>query len=81
MTLSTLPRTSRRVTISQRKVANAGAAYSDQFLGLDVLYRTWDGDLLVGRIESVDITGVVLRFDDGKWTRTSGLDLTVLDAR
>lgn len=75
MSTTTTPRT-RRVTISQRKLANVGADYEREFVGLRVVVETDDGPR-VGEIESVCVTGVVVRFPDGRWCRRS-LDLQVV---
>lgn len=75
MSTTSIPRT-RRVTISQRKVANVGADYEREFVDLQVVVETDDGPR-VGTIESVCVTGVVVRFPDGRWCRRS-LDLQVV---
>lgn len=69
--------TTRRVTISSTKAANAGPAYTDQFLGLPVAVQTYEGDTLLGTVEDVRTDGVVVRFPDGRWMRR-GYDLAVV---
>lgn len=76
MTSTSAPRT-RRVTVSARKVAEAGADYWQQFLGLQVVYTAFDGEQLVGVVEGFANGYPVIWFADGRWAR-GDLDLRVV---
>lgn len=69
----------RTVTISKRKAANAGSAYTDQFLGLTAVEPTWDGDAFVGTVTSVDasLACAIITAPDGRWMRSASNYLRV----
>lgn len=67
----------RRVTISGSKLAQAGSAYSSQFLGLTVVHTTWDGEQMVGTLDRFQHGYPVAVFADGRWARMD-LDLAVV---
>lgn len=69
----------RTVTISKTKAANAGSAYTDQFLGLTVAEATWEGDLFVGTVTRVDasLACAIITAEDGRWMRTASNYLRV----
>jgi hypothetical protein len=60
----------RKVRISTRKIAEQGSAYSDQFIGLRVMHKTFSEGTLVGTVEGFGPGGyATVRFDDGRWAR------------
>lgn len=72
----------RWTRISQRKTAFMGAAYTDQWVGLQVVHTTTPccalhpAERLVGVIERFDGFYPIIRFADGKWARgTDALEL------
>lgn len=69
----------RTVTISKRKAANAGSAYTDQFLGLTAVEPTWEGDAFVGTVTAVDATlgCAIITAPDGRWMRSASNYLRV----
>lgn len=72
----------RTVTISQRKAANAGRRYTDQFLGLTVVEATFDGHAFVGTVTAVDALGyATVTAPDGRWMRASSHNLRTPVAR
>lgn len=78
--------TTRRVTLSDRKIAENGSRYTDHFVGLTVVWTGFDGDAHVGVVESFvnPLTGAVgypiIRFPDGRWAR-GYRELSVVDPR
>ena len=64
----------RQTTVSQRKVAEMGKAYTDTWLGTQVVFTTWEGDRRVGTITRWADLYPVATFTDGTWAR---LDLTL----
>lgn len=68
----------RTVTISERKAANAGRAYTDTFLGLTVVEATYDGHAFTGKVTAVDSLGYATVTDDsGRWIRAASRNLRV----
>lgn len=69
----------RTVTISKTKAANAGARYTEQFLGLTVVEPTWDGTPFTGTVTSVDasLACAIITAEDGRWMRTGSNYLRV----
>lgn len=64
--------TTRRATISQRKVASeSGADYCASWIGLKAVYMTWEADRLIGTITHWSRDGMYpcVTFDDGTWAR------------
>jgi hypothetical protein len=78
--------TRRTFTLSQRKIAYVGHAYTSQFIGVRAVFTDWEGTQHVGTIERFgwDVrdttTGTgfpILRTDDGRLARLD-LRITVL---
>jgi hypothetical protein len=67
----------RRITISSRKVAYQGSRYTDQFLGLTAVEKTWEGENFVGTVTGFDGEYAILTAPDGRWMRTASRDLHV----
>jgi hypothetical protein len=61
-------------TVSQRKVAQVGKAYTDTWLGTQVVFTSYEGDRTVGTITRWDDLYPVATFPNGSWAR---LDLSV----
>jgi hypothetical protein len=66
----------RTVTIDQDRAGDLGGRdYLGTFVGLRAVYTTWEGERLVGTVES--LTGEqgqpwglpIIRFADGRWAR------------
>jgi hypothetical protein len=68
----------RQTTISQRKVAQMGKAYTDTWIGTQVVFTSYDGDRTVGTITRWDDLYPVATFADGTWARL-GLDVEVVN--
>jgi hypothetical protein len=68
----------RQTTISRRKVAQMGKAYTDTWLGTQVVFTSYEGDRTVGTITRWDDLYPVATFTDGSWARL-GLDVEVVD--
>lgn len=66
--------------ISERKIAYGVTDYIDGWLGAAVIFRTYEGEALVGHIERFDGTRPVLTFADGGWAFGSVNDVEVVDA-
>lgn len=65
----------RTTTISARKVAQVGPEYTRTWVGLPVVFTTYEGDRLVGVLEWADYAHYpIVRFPDGRWAR---LDYTI----
>ena len=74
--------TTRKTTISQRKVASEnGAAYCATWIGLKAIYTTWEGERLVGTITHWSADGMFpcVTFDDGTWGRLNH-DLEIVES-
>lgn len=74
-----------RVTLDQDRIAEHGVGTLDDLLGVEVLFRTWVGTVLVGTVESFAALGQpygypIIRFADGKWARGEATYLDVVDA-
>ena len=67
-----------RTTISRAKVAQVGKAYTDTWLGTQVVFTSYEGDRTVGTITRWDDLYPVATFADGTWARLS-LDLEVVN--
>ncbi len=68
----------RRVTVSSRKVAYEGSRYTDQFLGLTVVEKTWEGQEFVGTVTEFRGEHAVITAPDGRWMRAATTDLRVV---
>ena len=68
----------RHTTVSRAKVAQVGKAYTDTWLGTQVVFTAYDGTRTVGTITRWDDLYPVATFADGTWARLS-LDLEVVN--
>ena len=60
----------RWTRISHNKIATQGPAYTDQWIGVQAVFTTWEGDRLVGTITGFQDTFYpVITFSNGKWAR------------
>jgi hypothetical protein len=70
----------RHTTISRAKVAQVGKAYTDTWLGTQVVFTAYDGTRTVGTITRWDDFYPVATFADGTWARLdSALEVVVND--
>jgi hypothetical protein len=66
-------------TVSRKRIAFEGRAYTDRFVGAPAVHTTWEGEHMVGVVESWGAHGAipvgdehcVIRFPDGRWARGS----------
>lgn len=59
----------RHTRISHTKVATRGDAYTRTWIGVPVVYTTWDGERLAGVIDRFQDVYPVVVFPDGRWAR------------
>jgi len=59
----------RWTRISQSKAATMGKAYTDKWLGVQIVFTTWEGERFVGEITKWDGLFPVASFADGSWAR------------
>lgn len=70
----------RHTTLSTRKIAFQGSAYTDQWLGTRVVFTDYDGNRHLGTITRfADVFYPVADLDDGGWARL-GKTIEVVDA-
>jgi len=73
--------TTRRTTVSQRKIAFMGDDYRNTWLGTQAVFTTWEGERLIGTITHWSDYGSYpcVTFADGTWARLD-LDVEVVNA-
>lgn len=64
--------------ISQKKIAGS-KEYIKRWLGVKVVYTTWEGERMVGAIETFEGCRPIIRFSDGRWAFGT-LRVEVVDA-
>ena len=63
----------RIVRLNQRRAANEGTRYTDQFVGMSAVITTHEGARLVGTVESITPgCSITIRFPDGRWATVVG---------
>lgn len=73
------------ITVDQARAADEGGrTYLDRFVGLVVVFRTYEGEVKVGTVETMTDPAQpwgapVIRFADGRWARGDS-DLEVVNA-
>lgn len=73
--------TTRRTTLSQRRLANDfDGSYRETWINLPAIFTTWEGERLMGTITHFTPDGMFpcVTFPDGKWARLN-LDVEIVN--